>query len=211
MLDSKLLVFDLDGTLVKSDDTIYLSMMKAFEFLNINSKIDRQKFNDYIGWHFQDIFDVFKIEVGDLDAYIEVYKSFYNDLLHTSSLYDGVESTLSALMQNNKIALLTTKMQDQAENILNYFDLTKYFDLILGRGPGFEHKPSPQPLLYIVEQLNYSIDNTYIIGDTELDIRCGKNAKTNTIAVTYGFRTASNLALEKPDYTINNFKDLMSL
>ena len=86
--------FDLDGTLVKSDKTIYRSTLKALKHLNINGSIDEEKFNQMIGMHFVDIFNVVEIKVPDFDEFIEIYKSHYFDFIDESVLYPNIEETL---------------------------------------------------------------------------------------------------------------------
>jgi HAD superfamily hydrolase (TIGR01549 family) len=129
-----------------------------------------------------------------------------------SSLYNGVEETLYELKKRRiKISLLTTKVQDQAEKIIDHFNLGKYFNLIMGRRDGIAHKPSPEPLLTICTELNTDIENTLMVGDTELDIQCGKNAGSFTCGVLYGYRTKELLMIEKPDFMIEAINQILSL
>ncbi|UCH64842.1 MAG: HAD family hydrolase [Ignavibacterium sp.] len=202
--------FDLDGTIVKSDKTIYKSTLKAMEDLNINGSIDEKQFNQMIGMHFVDIFEVMKIDVPDFEEFIRIYKSHYFDFINESVLYPDIEEILAYLREEKKIkiSLLTTKGQDQAEKIINYFYLDKFFDFIMGRREGVEHKPSPEPLLMICDDLNVKSANTMMIGDTEIDIKCGKNAGAITCAVSYGFRSEETLIKNKPDYIYNSVKEL---
>jgi phosphoglycolate phosphatase/pyrophosphatase PpaX len=202
--------FDLDGTLVKSDRTIYKSTLKALEHLNINGSIDEKKFNEMIGMHFVDIFEVMKIDVPDFEEFIGIYKSHYFDFINESVLYPNIEETLSFIREEKdiKISLLTTKGQDQAEKIINYFYLDKFFDFIMGRREGIAHKPSAEPLLMICDELNVKSANTIIVGDTEIDIQCGKNAGAITCAVSYGFRSEETLINHKPDFIYNSILEL---
>jgi HAD superfamily hydrolase (TIGR01549 family) len=202
--------FDLDGTLVKSDRTIYKSTLKALEHLNINGSIDEKKFNEMIGMHFVDIFEVMKIDVPDFEEFIGIYKSHYFDFINESVLYPNIEETLSFIREEKdiKISLLTTKGQDQAEKIINYFYLDKFFDLIMGRREGIAHKPSAEPLLMICDELNVKSANTIMVGDTEIDIQCGKNAGAITCAVSYGFRSEETLINHKPDFIYNSVLEL---
>jgi phosphoglycolate phosphatase/pyrophosphatase PpaX len=203
--------FDLDGTLVKSDKTIYKSTLKALGDLNINGRIDEKRFNEMIGMHFVDIFDVMNIDVPDFEKFIRIYKSHYFDFINESVLYPNVEETLAYIREEKKIkiSLLTTKGQDQAEKIINYFYLDKFFDFIMGRREGIPHKPSAEPLLMICDGLDVRSANTMMIGDTEIDIKCGKNAGAITCAVSYGFRSEESLIKNKPDYIFNSVKELL--
>ncbi|MFH1198020.1 MAG: HAD family hydrolase [bacterium] len=209
-----LVVFDLDGTLIDSKETIYLSTTKAFELISCPVEINREQFNSMIGMHFKDIFTELNIIVDDLEAFLVRYKSVYFDYIKTSTIYPGVVEILEYLVKLNvKIALLTTKGQDQADKILNYFDLAKYFNSISGRVNGLPIKPAPDPLLKICNDLNTLPAKTLIVGDTELDIQCGKNALANTCAVTFGYRQIDFLRNENPDFIIDSFwqiKDIIT-
>lgn len=204
-----LIVFDLDGTLISSHQTIYKATIHSLNEFGIKVEIPEKRFYEMIGWHFEDIFREFGFKVSDFEEFISVYKNIYFDYIGYSYVYEGVEKTLFKLIQNNyKISLLTTKGQDQAERLINHFNLSNYFHYIMGRRPGLAHKPSPQPLLKICEDLNVDVSKTLIVGDTELDIQCGKNANAKTCAVTYGYRKKEMLESLFPDFIVNDFKEI---
>lgn len=204
--------FDLDGTLVDSSKTIYNSTVYSLNKLGIKFNISEAEFALKIGQHFVDIFNAFDTDVPDFEKFITIYKINYFEQMEHSEMYNGVEQTLNALKDRDiKISLLTTKIQDQAEKILEYFNLTKYFDLIMGRRDGIKHKPSPEPLLKICDDLNIDIKNTLMVGDTELDIQCGKNAGSYTCGVLYGYRTKELLEIENPDFIAEEIKNIIDL
>ena len=208
----KLAVFDLDGTLVSSHKTIYKAMVRALKELKICVEIPQKEFYNLIGLHFEDIFKEFGFSVPDFDQFISLYKSVYFDYADSSFVYPGVKETIEKLnLHRIKISLLTTKGQDQAEMNLFYFKLLDKFDYVMGRRPGIANKPSPEPLLKICEDLDISISDTIMIGDSELDIYCGKNAGTKTCAVTYGYRTKEDLIKTNPDFIIDKLYDLMNV
>lgn len=190
----------MDGTLVDSNKTIYNSTVYTLSKLNIEHNINEVEFNSKIGQHFVDIFNAFGIYVPSFDDFLYVYKKNYLEQMEYSKLYYGVEKVLEELKQRgNKISLLTTKAQDQTDKIIDYFNLRDYFDFIMGRRNGIAHKPSPEPLISICNQLNTDVKNTIMIGDTELDIQCGKNAGSLTCGVLYGYRTKELIKIENPD------------
>ena len=212
-LNIKHICFDLDGTLVKSDKTIYKATLKTLEHLNIKGEIAEDKFSEMIGMHFIDIFKKFNLDVPDFQKFISIYKKLYFDFIDESKLYPAVEDTLSLLKNGKglKLSLLTTKGQDQAEKIIDHFDLSKYFDFVMGRREGIAHKPAAEPLLFICNELEIDAKDTMIVGDTELDILCGKNAGAITCGVTYGYRTEESLKKNNPDYLVNDFTEIKSL
>jgi phosphoglycolate phosphatase/pyrophosphatase PpaX len=212
MTKIKHLCFDLDGTLVKSAKTIYNTTIKTLNELNIAHNIPEDEFNIMIGQHFHDIFNHFGTDVPDFEHFIKVYKNNYFDFIGDSELYDGVRETFSILKNNDyKISLLTTKAQDQAEKIITHFNLDKYFDLLMGRRDGIPHKPSPEPLIMLCNQLDITTSETLMVGDTELDVLCGKNAGAKTCAATFGYRDVEILKSFNPDYLINSLPELVSI
>ncbi|QQS35648.1 MAG: HAD-IA family hydrolase [Ignavibacteriales bacterium] len=204
--------FDLDGTLIDSHSTIYKSTTTTLDHFSIRHDIDEHRFNRLIGKHFSDIFNEFGIVVDDLPSFIKVYKKIYFDFIDESKLYPGIPDLLKFLKEKNiAVTLLTTKAQDQADLIIDHFDLRKYFSLVVGRREGMAHKPSPEPLLFICNELNINPAETLMTGDTELDIQCGKNVGTRTCAVTYGYRTIETLKKEQPDYLINRAEEIIKI
>ncbi len=208
----KHICFDLDGTLVNSHKTIYNSTIKALKDLNINNNIDEEIFREKIGKHFVDIFDDMNIPVQDFEEFIKIYKNNYFLYIEDSVLYSDVSEVLKYFSSKGfKISLLTTKAQDQAEKILCHFNIDKYFDLIMGRQNGIAHKPSPEPLLLICDQLNVKPYESLIVGDTELDILCGQNANVKTCAITHGYRTEESILKHNPDYIVKDLNELKEL
>lgn len=202
----------MDGTLVDSNKTIYNSTVYTLTKLNIEHNINEQEFNSKIGQHFVDIFNAFGIYVPNFDDFLYVYKKNYLEQMEYSKLYTGVEKVLEELkQQGNKISLLTTKAQDQTDKIIDYFNLRDYFDFIMGRRDGIAHKPSPEPLISICNQLNADVKNTIMVGDTELDIQCGKNAGSLTCGVLYGYRTKELIKIENPDFIIETFPEILTI
>ncbi len=201
--------FDLDGTLVKSAKTIYKTTIHSLDQLGINHYLPEAEFNNMIGQHFHDIFRHFAVNVPDFGYFIRIYKEKYFDFMDESELYDSVREALTFLKSKNiKVSLLTTKAQDQAEKIITHFKLDHYFDLIMGRRDGIPHKPSPEPLLMICNQLNTEASGTLMVGDTELDIQCGKSAGSKTCGVTFGYRETEVLKNYNPDFLISSLSEI---
>lgn len=210
MTEIKHICFDLDGTLVHSAKTIYKTTTKTLDELEIHYSLPEEKFNQMIGQHFKDIFEFFSVVVPDFEHFISVYKSNYFNFIDYSELYEGTRDTLQKLKSfEMKITLLTTKAQDQAEKIISHFNLENYFDVIMGRRDGIPHKPSPEPLIMVCNELNISTAETLMVGDTELDILCGKNAGAKTCAATYGYRGLVLLNSYEPNYIIKGINEIV--
>lgn len=211
-MNIKHLCFDLDGTLVDSSETIYKSTITTLQRMDIKFGFSKNDLDKRIGKHFVDIFNEFDVLVPDFEHFIKIYKSIYFDFIDSSVLYPNVSEILEQLKNSDlKISLLTTKAQDQADLIINHFNLRPYFNIVMGRINEIPHKPAPEPLLLICTSLGILPGETIMIGDTELDIQCGKNAGTKTCAVSYGYRTIEQLEADKPDYLINSIMEIPEL
>ena len=206
----KHICFDLDGTLIDYYLSIYKATIKTLEVLKIPGTFTDEDFYSRIGHHFLDIFKDLKIPVPDIEHFISIYKSFYFDYIDDSTLYPGVLEVLEFLKKKGiHVSLLTTKGQDQADKIIDHFNLRHYFSHVMGRRIGVPIKPLPEPLLMICRDLNVNPAETLITGDTELDIRCGISAGVKTCGVTYGYRTRKLLELENPDFIIDDIKEII--
>lgn len=204
--------FDLDGTLVESRDTILESTKTALNQLGIPHNINEAVFTNMIGKHFVDIFEEMQINVPDFERFISVYKALYFDYMNLSYLYPGVEDILQLMTEKKiSVSLLTTKVQEQADKIIDHFNLRSSFDYVMGRRNGLAHKPSPESLLYICQELRIDAAETLMVGDTELDIQCGKNAGSKTCGVLYGYRTKDQIEKEKPDFIISGSTELKKI
>jgi phosphoglycolate phosphatase-like HAD superfamily hydrolase len=205
----KLVVFDLDGTLISSHETIYKCTVEALRRVGTNNRLPENEFYGMIGLHFEDIFEKFGFSVPDFEKFISIYKSLYFTYIDSSAMYDGVEELINVLNRRKiKIGLLTTKAQDQADLLLKHFSLYDKFDYVMGRRPGLKHKPAPEPLLKICEDLKIDLAETMMVGDSELDVQCGKNAGTKTCAVTYGYRSKEQLEKIQPDFVVDNILEV---
>ncbi len=152
------------------------------------------------------------LEVPDVEHFINVYKEMYFDFIDDSKMYDNAFLLFEELkLRGVKLGLLTTKGQDQAEKISAHFKFDNYLDVIEGRKNGIAIKPAPDQLLKICKELNIDPKNTLMVGDTELDIQCGKSAGAKTCAVSFGYREVEDLKNLNPDYLINDLKEILTI
>ncbi len=212
----ELAVFDMDGTLFDSADTIYNAAIDTFEKLGMKDvDFPRDQFEPKIGAHFGDIFREFGIQVDDIEHYINVYKEIYFDHIDDTKFYPGIPELLTDLKNSGtRLALLTTKNQFQTERIADHFGLHGWFEYLMGRKPGIRIKPDPEPLEIIIKHFGATKDKTVMIGDSEFDIGCGINAGVDTIAVGYGYRDHEFLLNEKPTLfaaSVAELREVLSL
>lgn len=136
-----------------------------------------------------------------------MHRHYADQMFKTTRLYPGVAETLATLDKKRK-AVVTSKEVRFTKLILERFDISRYFDAIVGGDTTPARKPDPGPVLEAMRQLGGSARQTVMVGDSENDINAGKRAGTYTCAVSYGFRTADELRETDPDALIEQFDQL---
>jgi len=95
-----------------------------------------------------------------------------------------------------------------SKEVLRGVGLLQHFDVVLGSDSVRAIKPSPLPILDLMERFHVLPGETVIIGDSNYDVEAGKAAGIQTIAVTYGFRSRD--VLKDADFLIDRFDDLLN-
>lgn len=85
------------------------------------------------------------------------------------------------------MAVVSARDAITTRNFLEAFDLHQYFEIVVTSQTCKHTKPYPDPVLYAAEHLGLQPENCVMIGDTIVDVRAGKSAGTQTIAVLCGF------------------------
>ncbi|MCR4719311.1 MAG: HAD family hydrolase, partial [Firmicutes bacterium] len=128
-----------------------------------------------------------------------------------TSPFDGIESLLSALKSMGiKIAVLSNKPDNVAQMAVKTF-FGDIFDFIQGAVNNVRSKPEPFEALKICDKFGISSDETLFIGDTNVDILTGKNAKMHTCGVLWGFRDKRELFECGAEFIVSNPMEIVSV
>lgn len=203
-------IFDLDNTLVDSVETIWKCsdhILRENGFRGVNRETAERAMG-------LTIFDLFDLAEPGLSAeqkrkLFNDYRGAYMEYFCYSKLLPGAHETLGYVKSIGlKLALVTTKSRMNAGKILKAFELFDFFDAILGYEDSVEHKPSTEPMLKASFVLNLKPEEVVVIGDTEMDVRAGKEAGSITVAITTGVKTAEQLQTVRPNYIISTLFEL---
>ena len=203
----RLLICDLDGTLVDSSIDLTNALNYAVEPYDIE-KMTVQKTKSLVGEGITRLIEkllgleMIAIRQAVMDRFMEYYAAHLVDFTRP---YAGVPETLASLHRYKK-AVISNKREALTRRVLQELGLLPYFDLVLGSDSVDEKKPSPKPLLKVMDMFSCSAGETVIVGDSNFDIAAGKAAGTYTVAVSYGFRDAS--LLQEADRIIARFQEL---
>jgi phosphoglycolate phosphatase len=207
----KLIIFDLDGTLVDSSTDISHAINYALEGTNV-PPVTVQETITIIGEGITRLFEKI-IEKNNLsaekDILIQRFLNHYSaHLTDNTPVYPGVKETMEALKEYPK-AVISNKREDLSSRILEILGMRKYFDVVVGSDTTSERKPSPVPIQYVLSRFEAKPEEAVIVGDSNFDIEAGKAAGVTTIAVTYGYRPLS--ALLGADYVVNTMPEILKI
>ncbi|MFW9940927.1 MAG: HAD family hydrolase [Candidatus Thorarchaeota archaeon] len=129
-----------------------------------------------------------------------------------SSIYDGINSLIKKLYDKKiRMAILTNNKSQYAEEVLEKFDLTKFFDIIIGFNEVSEVKPSPEGIQKILDKWKVKPSETIFIGDMTTDIDAGKSASVKMVCVASGLAKKESLLEHNPDILVDNTEELIKL
>ena len=210
----KLLIFDLDGTLADTAQDITDALNHSIESFGAK-KYSVEEVKMMVGSGMTKFFAdlVPTLKGGDTpeatEAVMRRFIDFYSEhLVNNSRLYPHVKDTLSKL-SNHRMAVLSNKREGFSKRILDNLGVLEYFDLLWGSDSVRAKKPSPIPILDLMEKFGVSKEETVIIGDSNFDVEAGREAGIKVIGVTYGFRPREYL--EGADHIIDGFEELLEI
>ena len=205
----KAILFDLDGTVINTNELIFQSFEYALETV-LHTSLSRDILRTTFGKPLAQIMQ----EMGGEQAQ-ELRKAFVDySITHENDIYlfPGVEKALKELKALNiKTAVVTSRLYRSALRDLHQFELEKYFDVFITPEATEKHKPNPEPALKALEQLGTEPHEAIMTGDSVLDLLCGKQAGCKTAAVRYSLFPLEELLEYQPDYVIDTLQDLVPL
>ncbi len=210
----KLVIFDLDGTLVDSLGSIACACNEAL----IKNGLKERDINEYKYFAGDGALELVKRAVyasdskyEKLDNVYKVYKDiFEKDCTRDVTLFKDIDVVLNELKYRGvKLAVLSNKPHERTVDVVNKLFKSNVFDIVLGYKNEETKKPNPYGALLIAKHFSIDPKDCVYIGDTDTDMQTGKNAGMYTIGVTWGFRERYELIKNKADVIIDNPMEIL--
>jgi phosphoglycolate phosphatase len=211
---ARLLVFDLDGTLVDSSRDLAAATNAALQQVAPGAaEIPLGAVVSFVGEGARVLIErSLRHSRLDLspDEVLPVFMDCYaGRLLDTTRLYPGIADTLDALRPRT-LAVLTNKPGPFSRQILEGLGVASRFARIWGAGDVAARKPDPSGLLGLARELSAGIDETLMIGDSVTDVATARAAGVRMIGVAWGLDPAG-LRAAGPDRIVEQPRELLAL
>ena len=182
-----IILFDLDGTLIDSTEAILESFAQAFKTFDKEIPSD-EKIKAEIGHPLDVMFATLGVEPKNVWDYVDAYKAHYRKIACDKTvLLPGAKEAIALASKYATLGVVTTKTAKYSIELLEYMDIMKYFDVLIGREDVTHPKPHPEPIYKALSKLQSDTTKYWMIGDTPMDMVAAKNANIHSVAVTCGY------------------------
>jgi pyrophosphatase PpaX len=208
----RVVLFDLDGTLIDSGPIILASMQHS-----VRTVLGREIPPDELGLTIGGqgiVAQMHAIDAEHADELLEAYKE-HNDGLHdTLEAFDDLLALLPSLKaEGRKLGIVTAKRHRTVALALERFPaLEAEFDVVVSHEDTSRHKPDPDPVLFAIERLGAEPAEAAYVGDSPFDIRAAKAAGVFAVAVGWGgIHPDDRLLAEEPDAFVRFPEELLDV
>ncbi len=201
----KCVIFDFDGVIIDSHELQKKALKYSFNKVNRNGEPPYDEFFFNSGNSLENIF----INLELPKTMISFYRKYCNEHIDNIELQKNIENLLFNLKINKiKCALCTGKDRSRTIKILKFFNIIKYFDVVICSDDVEKPKPYSDSVERIISDLNVLKKDTIFVGDSINDISCAKNSSINSVAVTWGDMNESDLIQFTPTYVVRSIEEL---
>ncbi len=193
MNETRLIVFDLDGTLVDSFPGIRIGLNLALSDLGLPHR-DLAWVRRHVGRGASRLIAAAAGNDGDNDALMAAFRHHYGEVLtDTTSPYPGVDQALATLAADHTLAIASNKPLRWVERLVDHLGWRGIMGSVVGPETTGTHKPDPAMIEAILEQTGLGTGEALLVGDMPVDAETGGNAGIPVIGVATGSCPADDL------------------
>lgn len=185
MNNIKLIIFDLDGTIIDSANANYKAYHDALEEIGVNLTRDFFDIHCFNGQHYKDFLP--KLIPNYTDKIIEMVhdrkQEIYKNNMSNINVHPYLKYVIENTDKNIKLSLATTAAKIAVENVLKAINMENMFDLIITGDDVKNRKPDPEVFIKCMEYFNVSPRETIIFEDSDIGIEAAKNTEAWVIKI----------------------------
>ncbi|MCF8999409.1 phosphoglycolate phosphatase [Acinetobacter nectaris] len=211
----KLIIFDLDGTLVDTVFDMAAAINAALHQMGLPT-VNVEQIRLWVGQGSEQLCRRVLTELNYNDEALtdelcKVYLAHYHlktcvDSIPFVGVYEFLEDCKT---KKRSMACVTNKPRVLAMRLLEKLNLLDYFSLVVGGDTVAEKKPSPLPLIYTMRYFNLKHDQVLMIGDSRNDIEAARGAEIDCIAMSYGYNHGESIYDSHPQEVIDDLRCLL--
>lgn len=213
----KVCIFDLDGTLTDTVESLTYSVNATLSELGL-SQITEEQCKAFVGSGARKLIERSLKAAGDpellhVEKAMEVYgRVFKENCTYHVAPYEGIVEMLDALKALGvRLAVLSNKPHLQTKDVVATFFGADTFTCVQGQQEGIPRKPDPAAVFMIAKELNVATEECLYIGDSDVDMQTGNAAGVTTIGVTWGFRSREVLKENGAAYIVDKAQEIISI
>jgi phosphoglycolate phosphatase len=207
----RLVVFDLDGTLVNAYPAIIESVNYTLIRLGYRGQ-SSMAIRRCVGWGYKNLLKPF-VSQTDYGRACVIYRRYHGAaLMRSAQLMPGASALLAYLKRKGYVlAVASNRPTHFSRIILKHLEIDACFDYVLCGDRLVHIKPHPEVLKRIMKRLRFQPAQTVYIGDMALDAQAGRRAGVLTMIVSTGSSSRAEIKAEAPYRIVTNLRQLMKL
>ena len=207
----KTILFDLDGTLTDSGEGIINCAIFTLEHYGLPVP-SREELRAIVGPPLHESLIRHGVPADQADEAVEIFRSRYVPIgKYENSPYPGIREVLETLKNHgHKLLVATSKPEGMSMDILEHFDLAKYFDCICGASLDNSRNTKDAVIAYLLEQ-NGTAENMVMVGDTVFDVEGAAVHGIPTIGVAWGYGNVENMRAAGAVAIASTMEELLQL
>jgi phosphoglycolate phosphatase len=210
----RLVIFDLDGTLIDSRLDLVHSVNAALRHIG-RPELPEDVIASYVG---DGAPTLIRRALGDdanneelVRTGLEFFLSYYREhKLDFTTVYDGIMEALRVIQTGRKMAVLTNKPVNPSRAIVEALGLGSFFSSVYGGNSFASKKPDPEGARAILRETGMQAGDTLMVGDSHVDVSTAQNAGLWSCGVMYGF-APHTLSPNPPDLVVDSPGELREL
>lgn len=214
-METKVIIFDFDGTLCDTRSNIIIAFRATMEHLGLEMR-DEETCGATIGLTLRDGFKSMYPDFDDakIDYCVETYRQIFAERRKElmPDLFPGVKETLEALRKRgHRMTIATSRLTDSLMLFMRHHGIDHYFEYAVGSDSVTHHKPHPEPALKTLRELNIAPSEAIMVGDMPVDIAMAHNAGIRAIGVDYGNATHEELEAAEANWIVDSITKILEI